>query len=154
MASPKAITGPCRCCSLLSPHPSHGSPGSLGRAAVGDTKRGPGRWRTRGWDSPSCRCGNRWEGKQQWGVMGGCVEWRGVMGRLRRQGCADITPGRWRRGKGSGKGRARETAEGRDLHREWAPGRGKRHSGGSGSGWAPRAAAGSEPASASFWLMC
>lgn len=31
---------------------------------MGDTKQGPGRWRTRGWDSLSCRCGNRWEGKQ------------------------------------------------------------------------------------------
>lgn len=69
--------------------------------------------------------------KQRWGaMMGGCAwPWRGVMGRLRRQGCADITPGRWRRGKGSGKGKARETAEGRELHREWAPGRGKRCSG-------------------------
>lgn len=62
------------------------SPGSLGRAAVGDTKRGCGRWRTRGWDSPSCRCGNRWEGKQQWGAMGGCVAVEGCDGEAAEAG--------------------------------------------------------------------
>lgn len=43
-------------------------------------------------------------GKQRWGVI--CVQ--GVM---RRQGCADITPGRWRRGKGSGKGERGDCGE-------------------------------------------
>lgn len=59
------------------------------------------------------------EGKQQ----------RGVLGRLRRPGRADITPGGGAGGRRVGKGeRGRLRRE--ELQREWAPGRGKGCSGG------------------------
>lgn len=107
------------------------APSSWG-AAAGDTERTPPGWRgLRGWDSPSCCCGNRCEGQR--GASSGAV---------RR--AAALTS----RGGGAG-GRAGRLRRDRELLREGAPGEVRDSPRGSRAGWAPWVAAGCEPASAS-----
>lgn len=73
---------------------------------MGDTKRGPGRWRSRGWDSPAVAVATL--GREEAAAAAGCdgrlrgVE--GALGRLRGPGCADITRGGGAEGRGVGKG--------------------------------------------------
>lgn len=110
---------------LLSPRP----PGGLQRVIRSGPPPG---WRgLRGWDSPSCCCGNRCEGQR--GASSGAV---------RR--AAALTS----RGGGAG-GRAGRLRRDRELLREGAPGEVRDSPRGSRAGWAPWVAAGCEPASAS-----
>lgn len=74
---------------------------------MGDTKRGPGRWRSRGWDSPAvavATLGREEAAAAAAGCDGRLRGVEGALGRLRGPGCADITRGGGAEGRGVGKG--------------------------------------------------
>lgn len=71
---------------------------------MGDTKRGPGRWRSRGWDSPAVAVATLGREAAAAGCDGRLRGVEGALGRLRGPGCADITRGGGAEGRGVGKG--------------------------------------------------